>query len=71
MKKIKLLSVIFVFVVFSGNTFGQKIKVTKGDLNFLKGVKELKLQYSYDKTGYGVAAETRSGRARQTPKKAK
>ena len=57
MKKIKLLSVIFVFVVFSGNTFGQKIKVTKGDLNFLKGVKELKLQYSYDNMNVGKYSE--------------
>ena len=57
MRNIKTLLAIIVFVAFTGSTFAQKIKITKGDLKFLKGVKELKLQYSYDDMNVGKYSE--------------
>ena len=57
MKNIKTLLTVIAFVVITGTLFGQKIKVTKGDLKFLKDVKELKLQYSYDNMNVGKYSE--------------
>ena len=57
MKTIKTLLAIIIFAAFTGSTFAQKIKITKGDLEFLKDVKELKLKFTYDDMNVGKYSE--------------
>jgi len=57
MKNLKIFLLIILFAAFSVNSFSQKLKLTKGDLKFLKGVKELKLSYTYDNMNVGKYSE--------------
>lgn len=57
MKNLKTLFIIMLLAAFSVNAFSQKLKLTKGDLNFLKGVKELKLSYTYNDMNVGKYSE--------------
>ncbi len=57
MKKIKhALIVVLTLTTLSAN--GQKVKVTEGDLNVLKGVTTMKIQYDYSDLKVGGKAET-------------
>ena len=55
MKKV-LFAIMIVF--FAGNIQAQRIKLKEGNVNFLKGVKDLNLQYTYDNMTVGKYSET-------------
>ncbi len=54
MKKLLLAITVMLFV---GNIQAQRIKLVEGDLKFLKGVKDLNLQYTYDDMKVGKYSE--------------
>ena len=53
MKAYRTLSVL-VSVLISLTSFGQKIKVSDGNLSDLKGVAELRIEYDYSNLGIDV-----------------
>lgn len=58
MKKLTLFTAtLFCVLLFSMNGHAQKTKLVSGDLNFLKGVKELKIEYVYDGMMIGSKTE--------------
>ena len=48
---------LFCFSLFSQNAMAQKIAVTKGKLDFLKGETTLKIEFNYDKCKVGSKSE--------------
>ncbi len=58
MKNIKKVFMIFALTAFTLNLNAQILKLTEGDLSFLKGVKELKLQFTYGDMKVGKYTES-------------
>ncbi len=57
MKHVKTLIAIVLIATISSTSFGQKIKIKEGNLDFLSGVKSLKLEYTYDNMKVGKYSE--------------
>lgn len=54
MKKLYVLTLLLAF--FTGTAYAQKIKVLEGNLDALKGIDKLNLEYDYSKMGVGKFA---------------
>ena len=57
MKNVKTLLTIVALIAITSSIFGQKIKIKEGNLDFLSGVKALKLEYTYDNMKVGKYSE--------------
>src|ERR1700743_789912 len=56
MKAIQVSIVAFMTFFVMNTSFGQKVRVIDGNLNALKGVKKMNLQFDYSKMGVGKFA---------------
>ncbi len=57
MKNLKTLLTVIALFAITSSSFGQKVKIKEGNLDFLSGVKELKLEYTYDNMKVGKYSE--------------
>ncbi len=57
MRKIKAILTIIALFAITATSFGQKVKLKKGNFDFLSGVKELKIEYTYNDMKVGKYSE--------------
>jgi len=57
MKNLKIFLTIIALIAITSSGFGQKIKIKDGNLDFLSGIKELKLEYTYNDMKVGKYSE--------------
>lgn len=53
MKKIGFIAILLLFITSSNTVLAGKIKLLKGDLKFLKGIKELNIEFDYSNLKVG------------------